>query len=151
MTKMDSLVYFLYCDIFTFCVILEKPALQYRNFFISLYIDFMWLNLVKQLTYAWYRGLDRYMVLSNDRLSGFDIRTGMAILIHSIFILIHFWQETPEKCKKSMSFAVNCIENFCVDIILTAPFRSFAQVQYCHNAREFKRFPVEKTLRKPFS
>ncbi len=33
----------------------------------------------------------------------------------------------------------------------TARFRSFAQAQYCHNTREFKRFPVEQTWSKPFS
>ncbi len=33
----------------------------------------------------------------------------------------------------------------------TARFRSFEQARVCHNTREFKRFPVEKTWRKPFS
>ncbi len=96
------------------------------------------------------RGLDRYTVLSNDRLSGFDIKTGIAILIHSIFISIIFDKKHQKKMQQIMSFAVNCVENFCVDI-LTAPFCSFVQVRYCHNAQEFKRFPVDKTLRKPFS
>ncbi len=55
---------------------------------------------------------------------------------------------------KSTSFVLKNEENlasyFFVDM-WTERFRFFAQVWVCHNAREFKRFPVEKTWRKPFS
>ncbi len=50
------------------------------------------------------RGLDQYTVLLNDRLSGFDIRTGMAILIHSKFISICFLTRNTRKMQEIYVF-----------------------------------------------
>ena len=101
-------IFFSWCLDTKLWVSYHIPIKNCRQIGIFFFLSIKFLIFCVHVSWEWndnIRALHRYTVLSYYWCCGFDNRTGMAILEHSIFYSIHFWPEIPQKYTNVCHFA----------------------------------------------